>query len=275
MADQSIFGNENNTATQPNTQQTDSTQSNAQANTELATLLSSIKNERGEQKYATVEAALDGLRNAQEFIPNLRIQLTEREQEIERLRVQAERAAELERTITELTANRQQEQNTSAPVLDESLVADLVNRTLTQREKQALAQANVATVVSTLQSVFGTDAESKFYGKAQELGLSKEEANALAAKSPKAVLTMLGVTQAATNKQNQSNPTSGTVNTEAFTPNNETFVGRNSKQVIVGATSQDIKESFDRAKKMTEELHAKGMSVYDFTDPKTYFKHFS
>lgn len=273
MTDQSsIFGN-TNSSTQTN-QQTDSTQSNAQANTDIATLLSSIKNERGEQKYADLPSALEGLRNAQEFIPNLRTQLTEKEQEIERLRAAAERAAELERTISELTANQNQGQNTSAPVLDESVVADLVNRTLTQREQQALAQANLAKVTSTLQSVFGSDAEAKFYGKAKELGMSVQEINALAAKSPAAVLTMLGVSQAANNTQTQSKPTTGTVNTAAFTPNNESFIGRNTKQVIVGATSQDIAESFDRAKKMTEELHNKGMSVYDLTDPKQYFKFF-
>lgn len=273
MTDQSsIFGN-TNTSTQTN-QQTDSNQSNAPANTDIATLLSSIKNERGEQKYATLEAALDGLRNAQEFIPSLRTQLTEREQEIERLRVEAERAAELERTIAELTANQNQGQNTSAPAFDESKVADLVNRTLTQREQQALAQANLAKVTSTLQSVFGSDAETKFYGKAKDLGMSVAEINALAAKSPAAVLTMLGVNQAA-NTQIQSNPTTGTVNTAAFTPNNESFIGRNTKPSLIGATSQDIRESFDRAKKMTEELHNKGMSVYDLTDPKVFFKHFS
>lgn len=268
----SIFGN-TNPATQP-TNDPASNPGNAQATTDLATLLSSIKNERGEQKYATVEAALDGLRNAQDFIPSLRTQLTEREQEIERLRVQAERASELERTIADLTANRQQDPATPAPVFDESKVADLVNRTLSQREQQAVAQANLTKVTSTLQSVFGTDAEAKFYGKAQELGMSVAEINALAAKSPTAVLTMLGVNQQAANKQTQSNPTSGTVNTAAFTPHQDTFIGRNTKQVIVGATSQDIAESFDRAKKMTEELHSKGMSVYDLTDPKVYMKFF-
>lgn len=274
MSDQtSIFGNTNNQATQPNDTPA-SNPGNAQPNADVATLLSSIKNERGEQKYATLEAALDGLRNAQEFIPSLRTQLTEKEQEVERLRVQAERAAELERTIAELTNQRAQDPATQAPVFDESKVADLVNRTLTQREQQALAQSNLAKVTSTLQSVFGADAEAKFYGKAKDLGMSVAEINALAAKSPAAVLTMLGVSQAANNTQNKSNPTTGTVNTAAFTPQNESFIGRNTKQVIVGATSQDIAESFDRAKKMTEELHNKGMSVYDLTDPKQYFKFF-
>jgi hypothetical protein len=274
MADQSIFGNEQ-PATQPNTP-VGSNPQNAPANqVDAATLLSSIKNERGEQKYSTVEAALEGLRNAQEFIPTLKQQTAEKDAEIERLRVQAERAAELERTLAELTSQREQQQATPPAGINESQLADLVNRTLTQREQAALAQSNITTVTSTLQNVFGTDAEAKFYGKAQEMGMSVAEMNALAAKSPKAVLTMLGVTQPVPNKGNTQVHTPGTVNTAAYTPQQETFVGRNPKPVIVGATTQDINESMQRAKKMVEELHAQGKEVHDLTNPKVYFKFFN
>lgn len=277
MSDQtSIFGSEPNTATQPN--QPNPAGSNPAGAltdaTQVATLLSSIKNERGEQKYHSLDAALEGLRNAQEFIPSLRQQAAEKDAEIERLRVQAERAVELERTLEALTNQPDQRPNTTAPALDESALAALVNRTLTQREQQALAQANLSAVVQTFQTKFGAEAEAKFYGKASELGMSKEEVNALAAKSPKAVLTMLGVNDQSAFKPNQPTTTTGTVNTAAYTPTPETFIGRNPKPVIVGATYQDINESMQRAKKMVEELHAQGKEVHDLTNPKTYFQFF-
>ena len=278
MADQpSIFGNDNQQpATQPNANPAGSNPAGAQPDAnQVATLLSSILNERGEQKYSTIEAALEGLRNAQEFIPNLRTQLTEREREIERLRVEAERAAELERTLAALSTQPPQVPNTPAPVLDESVVAEQVNRLLTQREKQAQAQANLTTVVETFRTQFGTDAEAKFYGKASELGMSKEEVNALAAKSPKAVLTMLGVTQQSAPKPNQPLINTGSFNSAAHTPNAQTYIGRNPNGVIVGATNQDIQMSMDRAKKMVEELHAQGKEVHDLTNPKVYFKLFN
>lgn len=278
MADQSIFGSENNQSTQTNNDnnQPGSNQAGAQNNQDpIATLLSAIKNERGEPKYATVEAALEGLRNAQEFIPTLRTQLSAKEQEVERLRVEAERAAELERTIEALTSQRNQDQGTPAPAFDENKLAELVNRTLSQREQQQKAQTNIQSVVETLRQSFGADAETKFYGKAEQLGMTKEEMNALAARSPAAVLAMLGVNQQAANRQHTPNVTTSTVNSAAYTPNQETFIGRNTVPTIVGATTADIKAASERAKKMVEELHAKGMSVHDLTDPKVYMKHFS
>lgn len=277
MSDQtSIFGNTNNQATQPN--QNTPTGGNpvgAQPDAnQVATLLSSIKNERGEQKYASLEDALNGLKHAQEFIPSLRQQTAEKDAEIERLRVQAERAAELERTLASLTNQPAAKQETPAPALDESALAEIVNRQLTQREQQALALQNINSVKETLQSVFGADAETKFYGAAKEMGMSVEEINALAAKSPKAVFNMLGVKQQSANKPNQPLITPSSVNSAAYAPTPESFIGRNPKPVIVGATTQDINESMQRAKKMAQELEAKGMSVHDLTNPKVYAQYF-
>lgn len=241
---------------------------------DYAHLLSMIRNERGEQKYATLQDALVGLQHAQSFIPTLKAEQAQKDAEIQRLREEAERAKELERTLAALTS-QPTPAPTSAPVLDESHIADLVNRSLTERETKALAQANIQTVVSALQQSFGADADQKFYGKAEEMGLSREEMNLLAAKSPKAVLTMFGVNSAANNKPNNSSPTPGTVNTAAFTPHVETFVGRNPKGALIGATSSDLAAANERANKMVEELHSKGMTVHDLTDPKVFAKYFN
>lgn len=277
MADQpSIFNSNEQQATQPNQQTPPGSNPGGAPNnaTDVATLLSSIKNERGEQKYSTLEAALEGLRNAQEFIPNLRAQQAQKDAEIEELRKQAERVQALEESLAALTSQREQSQNTPAPALDENKLADLVNQTLTKREQQAVATANVQTVVSSLQQSFGADAEKKFYDKATELGMTMAEMNALAAKSPKAVLTMLGVSNQSAHKPNQPTPTSGTVNTAAFTPQENSFIGRNPTPSMVGATTADLRASTERAKKMVEELHAKGLSVHDLTNPKVYAQYF-
>lgn len=275
MADQpNIFGSEQ----QPTqAQQTPATpaQAGAPNNTQdFAHLLSSIKNERGEQKYSTLEAALEGLRNAQEYIPNLKAEQAAKDAEIERLRKEAERIATLEEAIAALTS-QPPHANTNAPVVDENKIADLVNRTLSQREQKQVADANVATVVSTLQQSFGADADKKFYDKGIELGMTREEMNALAARSPKAVFSMLGINPAAQPRPNNSSPTPGTVNTAAFTPTQQTFIGRNPNQTLVGATTQDIQKASERARLMVEELHAQGKSVHDLTDPKVYARYFN
>jgi hypothetical protein len=274
MADQpnSLF--ESNTPN-PAQQQAPASNAGAAPNTgnEYATLLSSIKNERGEQKYATLAEALVGLQHAQNYIPQLKAEQAQRDAEIERLRVEALRVKTLEETLSALNS----QQPTSAPqaqtVFDESKLADLVNQTLTRRQQADIEKSNQQMVVSTLQQSFGADAEKKFDEAAAEMGLSRQEMNALAAKSPKLILTALGV-KAQTNTSNAFT-TPGSVNTSAFTPQEQTLISRNPKSTIIGATTKDIKESADRAKRMVDELHSKGMSAHDLSDPKVYNRYFN
>ena len=96
------------------------------------------------------------------------------------------------------------------------------------------------------------------------------EFNALAAKSPKMVLGVLGVSA----KPQAFAATQGTVNSTAFTPQNDSYVRSNQRSILVGATTEEnIQESRD-ASKMVEELHSQGKSVHELSDPKMYFKHF-
>jgi hypothetical protein len=271
MADQpSIF---NNTEGNP-PQNGVPANTNANVDAAYADLLANIKNERGEPKYKDVQEALNGLKNAQEYIPTLKQTLTQKEEEIVQLRATSERVKELERTLEALTSKGERhEPTTQTPVTPEA-IADLVNRALTQRETVAVQESNVKAVVQTMKELFGTDAEKKFYDKAAELGLSVAEFNSLAAKSPKAVLEILGVKN--TQRPNNSGaPTQGTVNTAALQPNTESLVGRNSKITLVGSTTQDLMEENKKAKGMVDELHKQGLTVHDLTDPKVYFKHFS
>ena len=87
MPDQASIFNEQNPATQP-TQNGDNTPG-AQGSNDLANLLGSIKNERGEPKYKSVEDALVGLRNAQEYIPQLTQKLSTQELELKAAREEA------------------------------------------------------------------------------------------------------------------------------------------------------------------------------------------
>lgn len=274
MSDQtSIFKGTNSEETPPNNQD-GSNVPNTSTNQPYADLLMAIKNERGEPKYKSVEEALKGLQNAQQHIPNLKQELEQRDAELARLRVETEKIKTLEETLQALTSQQNTPASTNAPVFDETRIAELVDRTLTQAQQKQLAQANQQTVAAALTQTFGAEAEKKFNEKAAELGVSVQEMNALAAKSPKAVLTMLGVSQQAAPSQRSVSPTNSTVNTSAFQPQTTSFVGRNTKQALVGATTQDVMQETHNARKMVDELHAQGKSVHDLTDPKVYFKLF-
>ena len=238
-----------------------------------ADLLNSIKNERGETKYKDVSSALNGLKNAQEFIPSLQKSLKEKEDEVASLRKQAERVAELERVIESLTTSNSVVPTANKPV-DEVDVASLVNKVLSEREQKQVAKTNTDVVVQAVKDAFGAEAEKVFYEKASQLGLSVAAFNALAAQSPKAVLTMLGIAEAPS-KQSSFSPTSSSINSSGFVPNKETFITKNKKSINLGATSQDFANEAQAARNMVEELHSQGKTINDLTNPKVFFKHFA
>lgn len=271
MSDPTSIFNEQNPATQPN--QNGENTPNAQGNSDLANLLGSIKNERGEPKYKSVEDALVGLRNAQEYIPQLTQKLSTQEQELKAAREEAARVAELQRTIEALTSgNTGQPTTPASPTISKEDIAKLVTQTLTEQQRAETAKSNVATVVNALQAKFGAEAEKAYNAKAAEVGMTVAELNALAQRNPKAVFTLLGVSPEAP-KQMSSAP-QPTFNTDGFQPNKDSFIGRNSKATLIGATTSDLNEETQRAKQMVEELHSQGKTISDLTNPKVYFKTF-
>ena len=242
-----------------------------QSNTQLADLLGSIKNERGEVKYKDVESALIGLKNAQEFIPSLQKSVQEKETELATARAAAARVAELERVIESLTSGKPADPPPSAPPKESNVdVSALVEEALSKREKQQVAKTNVNSVITAVKSSFGDKSEEVFYSKAKELGMSVAEFNSLAATSPKAVLTMLGITDG---KPSFNSGTS--INSSSFVPTKDTFIAKNKNTVLIGATYQDTAKELVAAKSMVTELHNQGMTIQDLTNPKVFFKHFS
>lgn len=279
MADQpnSIFENNNQQETPAvkEEQNNSSTANTAPAQSEqpFAHLLGSILNEKGEPKYKSVEDALVGLKHAQEYIPKIKETATEKEQELQKMREELERLKSLENTVLELT-QKQEKASTNGVSLSEEDIAQLVENTLTKKQLVKVQEDNVSQVVNAVSQKFGADAEKVFYTKAQELGLSVEEMNALAARTPKAVLTLLGVSETTAHKQVNVSPTTGSVNTSAFQPTPESFLGRETTRVTIGATSDELKQAVANSARLAEELQKQGLSTYDLTDPKVYFKYF-
>lgn len=275
MSDQTLFGNDqvnqqvtpaNNGGQQP---------TNVPNANPYADLLQGIRNETGAPKYATVEDALKALPHANSFIEQLKREKAEADAELTRLRGAADKTTELERTVQELLNRANNGSDKNQGVTPEE-IAEVVNRTLTQRDTEASAKQNQATVIQNALKAFGTkeEAEKKFIEAAQVAGLSVKEFNDLAAKSPKVVLTMMGVTEQAVQRQHTTAPGASVVNTAGFTPAQESFVGRNKERTNVGASTSELQVERQRANKMVEELHAAGMTVHDLTNPKIYKKYF-
>lgn len=242
----------------------------------LQDLLGGIVNERGEQKYKTVADALVGLRNAQEFIPTLQKEKKELEEKYSAAQAEADRIAALEESILQLSGKEKQEQEGTpqASVASPESVTKLVESYLSQRDSQATKAQNLQAVTAKVKEVYGDKAKEAIYTKAQELGMTTEALEQLAASNPKACLKILDISENGAHKQSNSFSPSSSINSSGLKPTTQPLFKRPEKSIMFGASSQDILDAAQAAKKMSEALHEQGMSAYDLANPKVYRKMF-
>lgn len=242
----SIFNTDNT----PSDNSGDSQSPTPQSSDSLLDQLKDIKNEKGEPKYTTLEAAVNALKHSQEFIPSLKEENSKLQAEVSAFKEQQDKIANLESVVERLTASNEPSATPAATGMDEQTVAKLLEETLNQREKAQQANSNLASVTSELESRYGTEAEDKFYKKAEELGMSKEAFEALAKSSPKAVMEFFPKTTPA--------PSINTGhNSAGFVTSNQVKDGpleAPKSSVLFGASSEELRAELARHK---EAVYAK------------------
>lgn len=239
---------------------------------DLTTLLGQIKNERGEPKYKSVEEALKALQHSQEYIPQLTTKIAGMETELNAAKAGLSKVEELERTVLQLTQKTSSSPDPAPQAITPEKIAEIVETALTVRQTKEQASKNLNSVVTAVAAKHGDKAEEVFYGKAKELGISRAEFNEMAAKSPAAVLSLLGLTGGTPSGLTQPKPQ--TFNTDGFQATPDTKVKRADKSSLYGATTQEVHQESENAKKLVEEIHAQGMTMHDLTNPKVYFQRF-
>lgn len=78
------------------------------------------------------------------------------------------------------------------PSLSEEDLKSLVERTLTERDKDSVVKQNLNLVNEEMEKSYGTDASTKIQDKAKELGLTIERMQEIAAESPNAFFNLIG-----------------------------------------------------------------------------------
>jgi len=78
------------------------------------------------------------------------------------------------------------------PNLSEEDLKSLVERTLTERDKDSVVKQNLNLVNEEMEKSYGTDASAKIHDKAKELGLTIERMQEIAAESPTAFFNLIG-----------------------------------------------------------------------------------
>lgn len=194
MSSDNLFDEGNKPADQP---ATPASQPSASQDV-FANQLAQILNERGEPKYASVDKAIEALKHSQDYIPQLKTQLTEKEQEIQQLRDELSKRVGVEDAIARLSQQRQEQDPPAVSGLDEKSVLELVQKTLTQRDQQSVRQQNVNSVATALTQKFGEKAREVISAKAQELNMSLEQMKQLSEQNPQLVLTLFNHSQSTT-----------------------------------------------------------------------------
>lgn len=247
----SVFGQEQEQTPAQDT--TGSQQSPQQDNTPkqdpYADLLTSIVNERGEQKYKDVDTALKALGHSQEFISNLQRENEELKQKREAEEAEQTRMDQVEDALKRLAESQQSNQPTPQEFqgLTEEQIGSLLEDRLSQHEKQKIAQGNVQKVSEAIKAQFGEKTKETVAQKAQAYGLSMEEFEQMAAKSPQMVLDIFGV------KPHQNKQSFGSsVNIPPVKPNQQSELAPPEKSLMRGGSSKD---AVDYMKQIREKVY--------------------
>lgn len=243
---ESLFTQESTTPTSPAVTE----QAPSAAN--YADLLGSIKNEHGVQKYATIEEALKGLANAQEYIPQVKTQLSVKDQELAALKEELAKRKAVEDVIASLQPKQPEPvvEPTSPPSqgLSTEDVAKLVQEQLNASKVKEVQTSNTSKVRAALVSKYGEKAQEVAASRISELGMSMDDLNRLAASSPDAALALLGASAPV--------PTGAPVRSSVSLPPVERQVSlAPEKSLMRGASSKDIASYMAKLKQDALQRH--------------------
>ncbi len=155
------------------------------------------------ENWKDPEVLAKGKLEADGYIKNLEDQLKQMREDIQKQDYAKTLLEELQNKATSPTnvksvvANNDNNGGTNTdgntpPQVSEDILKSLVERTLTERERDSTVKQNLAFVDQELEKTYGTEAPAVVQKKAQELGLSVQRLQELASESPNAFFNLIG-----------------------------------------------------------------------------------
>lgn len=170
-------------------------------NTNQGSFVAKLVESRGEQ-WKDPEVIAKGKLESDEHIANLERQLQEMREDLgeqehskkllDLLQTKAGDSANPKPEETNNNKNSSTNDGDTKPNVSEDDLKSLVENVLTGREKKNTQDQNLAIVNSQLEELYGTEAEAEIIKKAQELGLTKDRLQEMAAESPTAFMKLIG-----------------------------------------------------------------------------------
>jgi len=161
-------------------------ESQSQAPSAVDQLLQGIKNEKGEQKYSSVEEALRGASHAQEFIATLK-------REKEELAAMVKAQEQLEALLAKPPVAKESTPTQEAAPVKAGVSPEDVVAILKQQKEAEAAESNMDRVETSLKAAFGATYQETLNAKTRELGLTPALVDSMAKSSPDALLKLLDV----------------------------------------------------------------------------------
>lgn len=199
--------------------------------------LSMITNERGEQKYNTVEDALKALAHSQQHIANLEAEKATQDAKLNSVQSQLDKLGDIDTLVERLNPQTPPvEPVVPAAGLTEEKVLELLNSQQAKSQAEQVAAANVQQVHTALVNSYGEKAQEMVVAKAASLNMTPADLGKLSEQNPDLVLELFGK-QAAPVVQ----PTTSNLNIPPINPTTEKL-GKPEKSLLAGATSAEQTE---------------------------------
>ena len=195
--------------------QTTETQTTPQTTEDWIAKLVETKGESFKDPQVIAKSKLE----ADNFIKSLEGQIKELREDVSRVDYQSKLLEQLQNKAPSTTNGNAVESNNNnggtkasdtKPEISEDVLKALVDKTLTEREQLNTTKQNAYIVTTELVNKYGTNAKAHVEQKAQELGMSYQRLEALAAESPNAFFTLIGEP-----KKDLRTFTQGTINTQS------------------------------------------------------------
>lgn len=167
------------------------------------------------KKYKTEEELAKAYIHADGFIDNLKRENGELKEDLQK-RLSAEQILE---EIKKGAAPERVQGDTTNPLLtDESKLLSLVDKRIEGRKLEEIRSNNIREADQAIRNTYGEKAVEVITKKSQELGVPVKWLEDMAAQSPKALLTLLGIDNSKAT-QSTTTVTRGTVNSEVINNN--------------------------------------------------------
>lgn len=186
------------------------------------------------KKYRSVEDALKSVPHAQTHIQKLEDEAKQLREELAKRRTAEELLEEIKR------GQIPQQQTTGSVEANPEVLSQIVEQVLEKKTFQQQAQQNTKSVADKFTAVYGDKAEQVYNDIARNMGMSPQELNMLAVKSPNAVLKLAGLDS----KQIQQ---PGRLQSDVSIPMSTNY--KESSVVLPRyATTKDVMKSYEAAK---------------------------